>query len=682
MSRAEPLLKSLRQLSDDRQIRPLDYQFARFISELDDTPHLVLASALVSFELGQGNVCLELTSIDADNLFDLDSNGSKKLLEHAEISHSDWSEPLRRCLPVGSLPESQTKPLVLDKNRLYLYRYWLHECHVAERLSRSSAIGVDEASARTILDRLFQRDYGFLHRLIDRTDTKEAIRKSLEKWLDVEHPEKVCWEDAIQCVRQAEQASGLEELNNLVPYDICLNWQKVAAALAVTQTFSVISGGPGTGKTTTVTRLLAMLVELGLTQGRVPTIRLVAPTGKASARLTESIGGALANLNCSEAVKQLIPAEAGTIHRLLGVIPNQPGYRHNADNRLHLDILVVDEASMVDLPMMNHLLSALPDQARVILLGDRDQLASVEAGSVLGDICAAADEGYSREQTARLEKLTGFRLETSHAGDRTTIGDSFCLLKKSYRFDALSGIGKLATAVNQGKPEAVSQIWQHGYEDIRQHPCDKNGYVNLLKLCIKGYRPYLEAIRSGASTIDDKRRILSAYNCFRLLCALREGRYGVAGLNDEIRQSLARSGLVPAEGLWYEGRPVLITQNDHSLGLYNGDIGITLAGDDGRFRVIFELPDGAIKQLLPSRLPQHETVYAMTVHKSQGSEFTHTAMVLPETMNPVLTRELVYTGITRAREKLDMFASEEILAGAIRNPTRRSSGLQQRLLNP
>ena len=681
MRNADSILKALRELKDKRQIRPLDYQFARFISELDDNPLLTLAAALVSFELGQGNVCLNLASMNRDNLFDLDSPSSRSLLELTDAQNSSWAESLLSCIPVGSPPDSSPTPLVLDKDRLYLYRYWQHECSVAGHLYLSRAITVNEPAARSILDRLFQRDYGFLDNHLDRSSSEDRIRLELIKWLDVEHPERVNWEKVIQLVRTSEKAADLQGLNDTIPLTACLNWQKVAAALAATQTFSVISGGPGTGKTTTVTRLLAMLVELGLEQGSVPEIRLVAPTGKASARLTESIGGALEKLHCSDTVRQLIPSQAGTIHRLLGVIPKQPGFRHNADNKLHLDILVVDEASMVDLPLMNRLLEALPAHARVILLGDRDQLASVEAGSVLGDICAAADGGYTPEQTDFLENLTGFDLKACQSQQSAPIANSFCLLKKSYRFDALSGIGKLAAAVNDGNPAAVKKTWQSGYGDINQHSVDRVGYLDLLKLCVKGYRPYLKAIQAGSGTDEGRSQILATYNSFRLLCALRGGRYGVEGLNREIRQALARSGLIAGEELWYVGRPVLITQNDHSLGLYNGDIGITLSDDDGRFRVVFELPDGSLKQLLPSRLPQHETVFAMTIHKSQGSEFNHTVMVLPDVMNPVLTRELVYTGITRAREKLNIFASEQILTASIRNPTQRSSGLQARLLN-
>ena len=681
MSNTAALLQTLRALNSNDQIRALDYQFARFLGELEDEPLLVLSAALVSYELGKGNVCLNLDTLDKSKLFDLGNTESQELLGLLGDGVDDWQYALRGFFSISTAPESSAKPLVLNQGRLYLYRYWQYEEKVANLLKSSKSFGVNGSEARWVLDRLFQRDYEFLFKAIDASSNNEQLQQDLVKWLDIEDKSRIDWESVCEVLRRADSPLALGELDNLIPINACLNWQKVAAALAASQGFSIISGGPGTGKTTTVTRLLAMLVELGLAQGRVPEIRLVAPTGKASARLTESIGGALEKLNCEEQVRDLIPSQAGTIHRLLGVIPNQPGFRHNENNPLHLDVLVVDEASMVDLPLMCRLLSALPPEARVILLGDRDQLASVEAGSVLGDICSAADMGYSPTQVQQLEQLTGFNLNNYPKAKSHGIGDSFCLLRKSYRFDALSGIGQLASAVNQGEPKQALDAIQAGFKDIAQHPVGPAGYQALLKLCAQGYHPYLEALGAGIQTEEDKKQVLAAYNQFRLLCAVREGRFGVAGLNQAIRQTLAKQHRVPADGQWYQGRPVLITQNDHALGLYNGDIGITLADEDGQFRVIFELPDGTIKELLPSRLPEHETVFAMTVHKSQGSEFNHTVLVLPDTMSPVLTRELVYTGITRAKKKLELFATNSLLSAAIRNPTQRTSGLKNRLLN-
>ena len=607
------MLTLLKTLEQQNIIRPLDYQFARLMNELCPDPVITLISALVSYELGQGNVCLNIPEINPNALFELDPTTSQTLINKADCPPEQWLSHIKD-LPVIS-DGSQPAPLVSDLNRVYLYRYWDYEINLAKHLNNNDALSLDMDRARQIIDRLF----------------------------------------------------GEEKQ---------LNWQKVATALAASRSFSVISGGPGTGKTTTVTRLLALLVELGMSDNHVPDIKLVAPTGKAAARLTESIGGALTQLNCSAEVIDNIPTQAGTIHRLLGVIPNSVDFRHNRSNPLHLDILVVDEASMVDLPMMSRLLEALPSHARLILLGDRDQLASVEAGSVLGDICSAAHFGYSVTQTNILQQLTGFDLPDPQTTDAAKAGDNLCMLRNSYRFHEKSGIGKLARAINDGSKADLRQVLNEGYNDITLHNTDDSGYQSLIKLCVTGYGNYLKKIRSKSSAIE----ILQAFNQFQLLCALREGPFGVSGLNQEIRNALTIAKLIEGDSQWYEGRPVLITRNDHGLGLYNGDIGITLRGDDDRLRVVFELPDGTIKYLLPSRLPEHDTVFAMTIHKSQGSEFAHTLMILPDQINPVITRELVYTGVTRAKSRLDLFANQSVLEQAIRKPTLRHSGLKQRLL--
>ncbi len=669
------MLNQLETLAQQQTIRALDYQFARFIYSLNNQPLLALCSALVSYELGQGNVCLSLSTFDPQQLFDLDAASTEKLIQSAGVETENWSSHLASMPQVGD--GSSPTPLVLDQGRLYLYRYWNYEKSVANYLSQCASLAMDYQSIASILNRLFQRDYEFILRNCGDL-SQSHLKPALIKWLDIEQDNPIDWE-AIEGLFSASTSSDeLHVLDNLIPEKYCLNWQKIAAALAATRQFSVISGGPGTGKTTTVTRLLALLIEEGSNQGRLPNIKLVAPTGKAAARLTESIGGALKALNCSEEVRNQIPAQAGTIHRLLGVIPDRPDFRHNKENPLHLDILVVDEASMVDLPLMYRLLEALPDHARLILLGDRDQLASVEAGSVLGDICSAADSGYSLDQTRKLEKLTGFQLNAFKENHEKNIaGDNLCLLRKSYRFDANSGIGKLAQSINAGNPRQAIRSFSSGFTDISLSSAENSGYASLIKLCVEGYQHYLSLVNDQAPDTA----ILDSFNEFQLLCALREGPYGVQGLNEEIRNALTRSGLITGDSVWYQGRPVLITRNDHGLGLYNGDIGITIRDSDGQLRVIFELPDKSIKRLRPSRLPEHETVFAMTVHKSQGSEFIHTVFVLPDQINPVITRELTYTGVTRAKQKLSLFASEKTLTQAINNPTMRKSGLEDRLKN-
>ncbi|MGO1308273.1 MAG: exodeoxyribonuclease V subunit alpha, partial [Kluyvera intermedia] len=446
---------------------------------------------------------------------------------------------------------------------------------------------------------------------------------------------------------------------------------KVAAAVALTRRISVISGGPGTGKTTTVAKLLAALVQMSGTQKC--RIRLAAPTGKAAARLTESLGAALRKLNLSDEQKAMLPSDASTLHRLLGAQPGSQKMRYHADNPLHLDVLVVDEASMIDLPMMARLIDALPPHGRVIFLGDRDQLASVEAGAVLGDICSWVNHGYTAERALELSRLVGADVPAGEGHAASALRDSLCLLRTSYRFGSDSGIGQLAGAVNRGDKKTVSEVFTRGFSDIELKALrTTDDYAAMLDDARAGYGHYLQSLRDRA----DPALVLAAFGEYQILCALREGPWGVSGLNTQFELLLTRHRqIVPQRhSRWYEGRPVMITRNDSALGLFNGDIGIALDRGQGT-RVWFPMPDGTIKSVQPSRLPEHDTAWAMTVHKSQGSEFTHAALVLPTQIVPVVSRELVYTAITRAKARLSMYADENLLVQAIATRTERRSGL-------
>jgi exodeoxyribonuclease V alpha subunit len=431
-----------------------------------------------------------------------------------------------------------------------------------------------------------------------------------------------------------------------------VDWQRAAVERALRSRLTIISGGPGTGKTTTVVKLIACL------QAAEPQARIVlcAPTGKARARLLEAIlqrGAAL-----PPALRAQLPQEAYTIHRLLGLRPGGRVERH-AGNPLAIDVLIVDEASMLDLALAARLFDALPPQARIVLLGDRDQLAAVESGAVFAELCS--DAGSARLPGA----VIGFR--------------------DNFRFGADSAIGRLAADVTAGRAAAALATLRASAGD-RVCWIEESGRMpgdRLQAALLAGCTPYLDAVRDDPA---DRQRIVQAFGACRVLCALRDGPRGVTGLNERIEavarvalQSLAETLGLDPRGVWYPGRPVLVTQNDYATGLMNGDIGVALPDEAGRLRVYFAAADGGFRALAPARLPPHETAFATTVHKAQGSEYDAVLLVLPEVPLPVVTRELLYTAITRARAQVTLCAGEAVLVAAIDAPTQRLSGLPARL---
>lgn len=598
----------LLEAASQRLLRPLDVQFALMVAQ-EAHPAVKLAAAVLSRDAGEGHVCLPISRLRTDEFLSGKTNELREqLLAQAGVP-DDWSALLLASEAVSD--GERPTPIVLCGDRLYLNRMWRNELTVARFFNEANqVVDVDEALLAQTLDALF-------------------------------------------------------------PASDEIDWQKVAAAVALTRRISVISGGPGTGKTTTVARLLAALIQT--TRQPRCRIRLAAPTGKAAARLTESLGEALRRLPLTDEQKALLPTEASTLHRLLGAQPGSQRMRYHAGNPLHLDVLVVDEASMIDLPMMARLIDALPEHGRVIFLGDRDQLASVEAGAVLGDICAWVNAGYTAGRAAQLERLTGHPVPAGESDVAGALRDSLCLLQKSYRFGSHSGIGSLARAVNNGDRHGVRATLRQAFEDIVLHPLSTTEeYESMLEQSQAGYGRYLQLLRERA----EPEALIAAFGEFQLLCALRDGPYGVSGVNEQLEQMLNRRRAIalPRHSRWYEGRPVMISRNDSALGLFNGDIGIALERGEG-LRVWFPMPDGSIKSVQPSRLPEHDTAWAMTVHKSQGSEFDHAALILPAKIVPLVTRELVYTAITRAKQRLSIYADEQVLTQSIVARTERRSGL-------
>jgi exodeoxyribonuclease V alpha subunit len=568
----------------------------------DDPRHLWLA-ALTSHQWGRGHACLDLATLQTQ---------ATALL--------GWTNEQTAALPTdlqqaaNTLPWTQGEacPLVLTEDkgdaskgaRLYLRRAWTAEQNIRQNIAQRLALPSDvPADLQQRLDALF-----------------------------------------------TPASDGEPDM------------QRLACEVAAQNRITLITGGPGTGKTTTVVKLLSLLVG---TSSNELQIHLAAPTGKAAARLTESISNALTKMPAD--VQARIPTQAQTLHRLL-----QTNSKASQVHQLATDVVVVDEASMIDLEMMARLLQAVPPNARLILLGDKDQLASVEAGAVMSQLC-----------TGSLLKAQTVTLIHSH------------------RFDAKSGIGQWARAVNADVADntpALKALWnaapdwlatlplQQSIEEDTAEPDVTRLQLNSAsdpKLAVGlrcGWRNWLALLEAhrpsktkAAAPCSDAQAValLKAFTEFCVLCAVREGPLGVTQLNAQVEHAL---GL--GQSPWYAGRPVMVTRNDYALELMNGDIGLCLPGPDGVLRVAFPAVDGGVRWVMPSRLDSVETVFAMTVHKSQGSEFAHVLLVIPAQESPVLTRELVYTGLTRAKKRLTLWAPQlGVLWNGCAQRVLRSGGL-------
>lgn len=693
-------------------LRPIDRAVADFLAHRapEAAPLAQLAAVLASHQGGSGHVCLDLAAVRENPDFTLrmppaEPTGKARRETDtpaavlAGIELADWQRVLAEHPAVRTLQwqedeeNHEGKPLVLvqaDRPQLYLHRYWQVEGRVAEGLAKRGA--VDQPSPeglRPVLDALYPGSND-----IDATD-----------------------------------------------------WQKVACALAAYQPFSIITGGPGTGKTTTVVRLLATLTSLHLGRedgSSLPRIALCAPTGKAAARLAESIGEKVREIAAIHAdgfdaqhwpaVAAHLPDEVQTIHRLIGTRPLAEKPRHHRDNPLDLDIVVVDEASMVGMELMGQLVEALNARCRLVMLGDKDQLASVEAGAVLGELCRHADSAdYPAALRDYLQAASGQSVPNQTSDDAAPADQTdpipadpvqahIATLRVSHRFSGDSAIGALARAVNRGDLAGATDVLGAPDDDQASGKVDwlldrpgTNHSDRFASRMVEESRPWLSMITERPDGFDpDSTRdeamvveLFRRHNDFQLLCALRRGSSGVEGLNARVQDWLSREGLLPAaerigrSTSWYPGRPVIVTRNDSQLNLANGDMGLTLPtrlenGDVG-LRVVFPVesnisrPGRRFHWVSPTRLSEVETAFALTVHKSQGSEFTRVAMVMPERSNPILTRELLYTAITRAKQRFTLISpiragdepdpqSRAVLKSAVTSVTRRSGNLQRRLV--
>ncbi|MBD3346498.1 MAG: exodeoxyribonuclease V subunit alpha [Chitinivibrionales bacterium] len=596
----------------------LDLRFAGLMERLhgEECPHLFAAASLTSAFVQQRHICMDLSNVAGVEIPDEYPELKLKSLPDLE----SWVDTLRGSPVVGDPGDIQ--PLILDTPLLYLHRYWKYENDLGEQIGARAAhhtpITPDRETCVLLLDRLFPGN-----------EDKEP------------------------------------------------DLQKVAAYIASQKSLCIITGGPGTGKTTTIAKILGLLLACQRTDNQLR-IALSAPTGKAAARLEEAIASAIQKLAISPEQKEKIPTETSTLHRLLGAVPHSSQFRHSSDNPLPFDCVIVDESSMVDLPLMAKLVDAVPLHSRLILLGDKDQLASVEVGAVLGHICTgnAAVGSFSKDMAALIRENAGQKVDSVPEPDTSPLHDCIVNLNKSYRFTQKSGIGQLSRAVNEGCAEKALSILQSsdGGDVAFKEVASKERLLRRLSgLTAQKYEQYFKE--------PDLKRLFEHLQKFQILCAVRHGPYGVAFCNQTIEKIFSDKGHIDTKQRYYARRPILVTENDYMANLYNGDVGIVMSSLDqaATNRAWFPGKQGVLRSFLPQRLPAHETVFATTVHKSQGSEYDTVLLILPDVPAPILTRELIYTAITRAKKNIEIWGTREVFAEAVGRKITRLSGLERML---
>ncbi|MCY7293963.1 exodeoxyribonuclease V subunit alpha [Alteromonas sp. a30] len=628
------------------QMRAIDKAFGVFLADtlgLEPAPSqldwVALLGALTSQQLGQQHTCVDIRLLSQmlPNVWSYFSASDIHVPDTGELLALLHNDPRVRVFSDEGNDNNEAPlaiPLVLEGDLLYLHKYWAYETQLMSRLA------------------FFAQQETYIAN-VDQPTSMQGLHHDLQALFP--------------------RSNTLEQGET--------DWQKVAVAVAAVKPFCIITGGPGTGKTTTVAKLLWLLTKY--TNKDELVVKLAAPTGKAAARLNESLRDATNKLPEGA---NIAPDECTTIHRLLGVKRHSAQFHHDENNPLKLDILIVDEASMIDLPLLSKLFQAIPDHARVILLGDNNQLASVEVGSVLGDICSTMPQVnvFSPTMSKLLTQLTDNAL-TSEL-NLPAIANNLVHLRKSYRFDEQSGIGQLAKAINSGQGGLCMDVLRHPqFADLEWHQYMQHS--TLIDAVSEHWQHYFQAANQGQAKV-----VFHLLSQLQVLCMQRAGPWGIEAINALFEQHFSRQGLINARTEYYAGRPIMIVENDHRLGLYNGDIGVVLPNQstsgeqsdaNALLRVWFVGEDGKFTHFLSGQLPKHETVYAMTTHKSQGSEFKRVILCMPspetEAQRSLLSRELFYTGVTRAKQSFVLISEPSAIHHAVKQRCIRASGLAERL---
>lgn len=618
----------------------LDIQFANMLTSASFSENeqkykkhaLILASASLSACVSQGHTCLPLSMLNPEQLF----QGNYPKLAHSaykksgKLSTENWQELLLSLSAVSD--GSRVSPLILENKHLYLHHMWKDECIIAN---------------------FFNSTHNFY---------------SLQK-------------DKI-----------LKVLNQLCPIiSTDIDWAKIAIAISLIKQKTLISGGPGTGKTFIIAKIIAAFLLL---HHNKLNIKMITPTGKAATHLTESFNSTIHNIvHLDNRFIQMLPKQATTIHNLLGARlynKNITQKNHIITNSLHVDLLIIDEASMISSSILAQLILALPNHTKIIFLGDHNQLCSISPGSVFKDICQYANFNYSFKHCKKLAKMTDYDISSIfkksiisiqyNNNHYNNIIDNICILNKNYRFNQNSGIYQLSNAINLGNSEhALSLLTSPIHTDIH-YICYKKekDYITMIISCTIKYCHYLQTLQQY-NTMDII-NILKIFNKYRILCALNDGPFGIIKINHYIEQILQQKGIIKLnKSKNYIGKPIIILRNTPSLGLFNGDIGVLLLNSQEQLSAYFLFPNNYIKTIPVYQLPSHETCFAITIHKSQGSEFQEIAIILPNQHTAILTRELLYTAVTRASKKLTLYTTDHVITHSINLVTKRYSGLLNKI---
>ncbi len=581
----------------------------RQFAELFKSEILKPYAYLVSKKLSEGHICLDINEIQSE---DLPETYSKLI---------DYNNLKKEAFVAASNEEIQ--PFILHNNRLYLQRYFNYETIIIKRIN-------------------------------DLLESEKSLKNERIELLKI-HKNFIT--DLFQNRNQNSKNT---------------EWQTVAGISAALNKFTIITGGPGTGKTTTVAKILAILFKINADIK----IALAAPTGKAASRMAESLKSTKINVgeNILEKFQSLEPF---TIQRLLGYIPGSPYFKHNQSNFLNYDVVIIDECSMMDAALFAKLLDAIGPKTKLILLGDKDQLASVEAGSLFGDLCQSQQmlNLFSSEKALFINSFISKsenKISIENINEKTNhpLFEHVIELRKSHRYNDQKGIGKFSKAIIKNDSDIIKIFFKNEDEQVS---IDTSYSETIFQNFVLGYEEFIGE--------KDIKKALKKLSNLRVLCAVREGEHGVRSVNLKIEKYLQQKRLINLSSIFYKNRPIIITKNHYDLNLFNGDVGIIRADENGEIKAWFENNENNLKSYSPAFLSSCETVFAMTIHKSQGSEFNEVMVILPDSTDiPILTRELLYTAVTRAKSNVFIQASEEVILQSAKAFVKRSSGIKDRFL--